>query len=104
MGKYLMTYRGGTMAETEEQRQEEMAAWGRWFEEIGDRVVDGGNPIGASASVGDGGSVSEGAPSGLSGYSLFSAGSLEEAAALAKGCPILRHGGSVDVYETIDMS
>ena len=33
----------------------------------------------------------------------MSAESLEDAAALAKGCPILAGGGSVEIYEAIEM-
>jgi hypothetical protein len=61
-------------------------------------VVDGGNPFGASASVGGGE-----AASGLTGYSILEADSLEAATDLAAGCPVLSSGGSVDVYEAIPM-
>ena len=71
-----------------------MAAWAR-------RWSDPGNPFGPSATVGNGGSVSDGAPSGLTGYSVLSADSLSAASELAKGCPVLASGGSVQVYETL---
>ena len=43
------------------------------------------------------------ASAGLGGYSVVSADNLSEAAAVAKGCPILAAGGSVEVYETVEM-
>ena len=64
---------------------------------MGDHVVDTGKPFGASAGV-NGGSTS-----GLSGYSVVSAASLDEAAEQAKGCPIFAGGGGVEVYEAIEM-
>jgi hypothetical protein len=100
MGKYLLAYTGGGMAQTEEERQAAMAAWGQWFGKLGPAVVDVGNPVGASASVSAGGADGA-APSGLSGYSVISAESLDAATALVKDCPILSGGGKVDVYETI---
>lgn len=103
MGNYLFAYRGGQMAESEEEQQAAMAKWGAWFGQLGDAVVDGGNPFAGSASVSDGGSTSEGAGSGLTGYSVVKAGDLGAATELAKGCPVLETGGSVDVYETIQV-
>ncbi len=99
MGNYLFAYRGGGMADTDEARQAVMAAWGAWFGELGEAIVDPGNPFGPSTSVGSGGA--DGAA--LTGYSVIKSDSLDAAAALAKGCPVLSGGGSVDVYETIEV-
>ena len=55
MATYLLAYRGGGMAETDEEREKAMAAWGAWFGGLGPAIVDAGNPFGASASVGNGG-------------------------------------------------
>jgi hypothetical protein len=101
MGNYLFAYRGGSMAETQEERDAAMAAWGAWFGRLGNAVVDPGNPFAASASVGSDGTVSDGAGSGLGGYSVVQADSLAAASELAKGSPVLAGGGSVDVYETL---
>ena len=101
MGNYLFAYRGGRMAETDEERQAAMAAWGAWFGELGEAVVDAGAPLAGSASVSSGGGVADGAGSGLAGYSVVAAGDLAAATDLAKGCPVLTDGGTVDVYETI---
>ena len=97
MGKYLFAYKGGGMPQTEEEQQRVMAAWTAWFGTLGDSVIEIGNPFGASAAV-NGGSTS-----GLTGYSVVSADSLDDAVAKAGGCPILADGGGVEVYETIAM-
>ena len=39
----------------------------------------------------------------LSGYSLVQADSIDAAVEMAKGCPILASGGSVEVCQAIDM-
>jgi hypothetical protein len=101
MSNYVLAYRGGGMAQTESEQQAAMAAWGAWFGKLGDAVVDGGNPFAASNSVSSDGSVSSGAPSDLTGYSVIKADSLAAATDLAKGCPVLASGGTVDVYETV---
>jgi hypothetical protein len=99
MANYLMAYRGGGMAETDAEREAVMAAWGAWFGSLGAAIIDPGNPFAGSASVQSNGTVGD-SGSGLSGYSVFQADSLAAATELAKGCPVLEHGGSVDVYET----
>ncbi|MFI4977229.1 MAG: hypothetical protein ACHQC8_00905 [Solirubrobacterales bacterium] len=99
MANYLLAYKGGSMAQTDAEREEAMKRWGGWFGSLGQAVVDAGNPFGPSTSVaqnGDGGASSE-----LSGYSILTAGSLADAAQLAKDCPVIAAGGSVDIYETI---
>ena len=101
MAKYLFAYKGGGMAQTDAEREAAMAAWGGWFGTLGAAIVDAGNPFGPSASVTNGGSVSDGAPSQLTGYTVVTADSLPQASELAKGCPVLAQGGTVDVYETI---
>jgi hypothetical protein len=98
VGKYVLVYQGGAMAENEEAQQAAMAAWGAWFGSLGPAIVDGGAPFGASAAVGGGGSRS-----GLTGYSILEAADLNAAVKMGEGCPIIADGGSVDVYEAIDV-
>lgn len=102
MGTFALIYSGGSMAQTPEQQQAVMQAWTEWFGTLGDAVVEVGNPFGESASVsGDG--VARPGVLGASGYSVVRAGSLDEAAGFAKGCPIIADGGAVDVYAAIEM-
>jgi len=102
MGKYVFAYKGGGMAATEEEQAQAMQAWQAWMGELGDSLVDVGNPFAASTAVTGGGSNGT-ASSGLTGYSIVSASSLDDSAAKTRGCPIFASGGSVDVYETLQM-
>ncbi|MFN0284031.1 MAG: YciI family protein [Kineosporiaceae bacterium] len=103
MTNFLLAYTGGSdMSEaTPEQQQAVMAAWGAWFGSLGAGVVDGGNPFGASTSIAPDGSTGGPSRAGLTGYSILAADSMESAAALAKGCPLLDAGGSIEVYEVV---
>ena len=104
MAKYVFAYRGGAgMAATPEEQQKAMQVWMSWFGSLGDAVVDPGNPFGPSSSVASDGSVARNGASSLSGYSIITADNLEQAAGLAKDCPVLEGGGAVDVYEAIAM-
>ncbi len=102
MGKFVLAYRGGAMAPTEAEQQASMAKWMAWFGDLGSAVTDMGNPFTASVAVtADGGRADTSA--GLGGYSIVTASNLEAAADLAKGCPVLDGGGSVEVYEAQEM-
>jgi hypothetical protein len=103
MANYLLAYKGGSMAETDAEREAVMAAWGAWFGGLGGAVVDPGNPFGPSKAVAGDGTVSDGGPAGLTGYSVLTADSLDAATELAKGCPVLANGGTVEVYETFEV-
>ena len=101
MADYLLAYTGGAgMASTEAEREAAMARWGQWFQGLGSAVVNPGNPFGASTSVGGSG-ANGAAKSGLSGFSIVAAENLDAASKLARDCPVIESGGSVDVYEAI---
>ena len=104
MTKYVFAYSGGKgVAIDEAERNAQYAQWGQWFTELGSAVVDGGAATGTAKTVGPGGLVSDGGSRGLTGYTVVSADSLDSAVELAKGCPVLEIGGTVDVYEAIAM-
>ncbi len=104
MADYVLLYTGGSMPETEAEQAKVMQAWTDWYGQIGAGLKDGGNPFAPAAkTVGGNGSVSDGAPGPLhTGYTIVTADSLEAATTIAKGSPVLKAGGSVTVYETID--
>ena len=101
MTTYLFSYHGGSGMTSGEELERVMAAWGAWFGSLGAAVADPGNPGGATRVVASDGSVTDGGPASPSGYSLITAGSLDEAVAAAKGCPVLAAGGMVEVTEII---
>jgi hypothetical protein len=104
MAKYLFVYHGGENPETEEEIAEVLDAWGNWLGSMGAAVIDGGNPVGMSATVNPDGSVTDnGGVNPATGYGLFEAADQADAIARAKGCPILEAGGSVELAECIDM-
>jgi len=102
MTDFVLLYKGGSMAETDEERAAVMDAWTSWFGELGSAIKDGGNPFTQTARhVRSDGSIGDVAASGIAtGYSIVQADSIDGATALAKGCPVLTSGGEIEVYET----
>lgn len=104
MTKYVFSYHGTSEMPTDQTAIDEvMAAWGAWFGSLGDAIVDGGNPFGASKTVASDGSVSDSNSAQLSGYSIVNAESLDAAVAMAQGCPVLGGDSSITVSEVIEM-
>lgn len=103
MPKFMFIYHGGKAPESPEEGARVMAAWTSWLQGMGAAVVDGGNPAGKSMTVTDAGVTEDGGANPVSGYSLITAATQAEAVEMAKGCPILSDGGSVEVAEAMEM-
>jgi len=101
MANYLLTYYGGGMPESPEEGAKVMQAWTAWFGQLGDAVVDGGNPTSQSRAISPDGSVMD-ATMAPTGYSIIKADTLDAAVALSKGCPVLAGGASIVVSETFE--
>jgi hypothetical protein len=102
MPNYMLAYHGGKMPDTPEEGAAQMEKWGAWFASMGSAVVDGGNPVGMSKTVGVSGVEDNGGANPLSGYSIIKADNIDGATKLAAGCPVVEHG-TVEVAEIIPM-
>jgi hypothetical protein len=100
MGKYVYIYYAGK----DSAEAGSMEAWNAWFGTLGDKLVDGGNPFkDGGKAVHQGGVMDVQGPE-ATGYTIVSAGSMDEATELAKGCPLMASkDGAVGVYEALPM-
>lgn len=104
MPKFMFIYHGGGRPETQEEGERVMAAWMKWMADMGDALVDGGNPAGMSKTVTASGIEDNGGANPVSGYSLVNAPDMAAACEMAKGCPILEGGsGTIEVAEAMEM-
>ena len=102
MADFIYVYHGGKRPETEEEGAREMARWEAWFKDMGDAVVNPGNPVGMSKTVSATGVADNGGANPVSGFTIVRADGIDAAVAMAKACPIL-NGGSVEVAEIMQM-
>ena len=105
MANYVLLYNGGGMAPTAEAQADIMKDWGGWAGELGSNLVDMGLPFsGKVKNVTLDGKVHEG-PIGSqsSGYSIIKADDIDSAVKIAKGCPVLQGGASIQVVETFSV-
>jgi hypothetical protein len=102
MAKFVLMYHGGESPE--QPSPEVMDRWMKWFGDLGDAVVDMGSPFSASATINSAGEPSPGTGADpATGYTVIEAANLHDAVVLAKGCPGLGEGGSVELYEAQQM-
>ncbi len=96
MSKFVFVYHGEW-----EPTREAMDAWMSWFSEIGDNIVDSGNPFGPGREVTPTGrrDLPMGADA-ASGYTIVNADSMDAAEKLLENCPIVT---SVRIYEAMPM-
>jgi hypothetical protein len=102
MPTFLVTYHGGGgPPASPEAREQMMAAFQAWAASVGDNLIDPGTPLGPSKVVTSGG-VTDGAATGrLGGYTVITAGSLDDAVKLVEDHPFVGRGGALQVSEAV---
>ena len=76
-------------------------AWMDWFAEIGDHIVDSGNPFKMGREVTKTGSRDLPLePKSIAGYCIVNAESIDDAEKLLENCPIIH---AVRIYEAASM-
>ncbi len=103
MSNYVFAYHGGKKPESPEEGAKHMAKWKAWIGGLGDAVVNPGTPLGKSKTVSSGGVSDDGGPNPLLGFSIVKADSMDAALEMAKGCPLLELGGTLEVAEVMEM-
>jgi hypothetical protein len=99
MGKYVYIYYAGKDTDAGDN-----AAWMTWFGELGDKLVDGGNPFNEGGQAVHQGGVMAVTDKPVTGYSIINAESMDAAVELTKGCPLVdSKDGAVCVYEALPM-
>ncbi len=97
MAKFMYLYSGGTYPETPEAAKQVMDAWMKWMGGLGDKLLDGGSPLGEKKFVGGA------KDSKVNGFNVVEADSLDGAAALTKDHPHLAAGGAIEIATFVDM-
>jgi len=95
MKKYMCLHYG-----FETPTPEIMQAWGEWFEAVADKTIDPGNHFAGGREISrDGTRDLPLAADSITGYTILSAESLDEAERLAQANPFI---SSIRVYEMAD--
>ena len=109
MKDFLLVFRNdekGLPQGSPEEMQARMKKWMDWMGNFAaqNKLIDRGNRLHADGKIVNPGNVITDGPyievkELIGGYTLIRAESLDEAAEMAKNCPILEFGGNVEVRE-----
>ncbi len=80
-----------------------MAKWRAWIGGLGDAAANPGTPLGKSKTVSSAGVSDDGGSNPMQGFSIVKADSMDAALEMAKGCPTLELGGTIEVAEAMEM-
>ncbi len=103
MAQYIMTYLGGDQPSSTEEGKQHFAKYKEWLVSLGDSAVSPANPLKDTRTVNSDGTVTTGGTTSMSGYTVIEADSMEAALEIAKACPFLDIGGSLEVSELMQM-
>ncbi|HET6993265.1 MAG TPA: YciI family protein [Bacteroidia bacterium] len=114
MKEFLLVFRrdsvNNDMKLSAEQMQAMMKPWQDWMGSLAaqNKLVSSGNRLDSDGRVVKPNNVITNGPyveikEAIGGYIMIRANSLDEAAELSKGCPILQVGGTVEVRTVVPM-
>ena len=103
MPQYVITYLGGDQPSNPEEGKQHMANYMAWLSSLGDSAISPANPLKGTSTVNPDGTVTTGSTIAMSGFTIIEAESMEAALSVAKSCPFLDIGGSLEVSELMQM-
>ena len=103
MTQYVIVYLGGDHPSDPEEGRQHFSKYMDWLSALGEAAVSPANPLKDTSTVTPDGTVATGGTSTMSGYTIIEADSMEAALEVAKGCPFLDIGGSLEVSELVQM-
>lgn len=103
MPQYCIAYLGGDKPSSPEEGEKHFSKYMDWLSSLGDSAVSPANPLKNTSTVNSDGSVTSGGQTSMSGFTIIEADSTESALSVAKSCPFLEIGGSLEVSELMQM-
>ncbi len=104
MAQYIIFYLGGDQPSSPEEGRQHFAKYKQWLDSLGDSVISPMNPIKDTSTVNSDGTVTTGSATTMSGYTIIEAETIDAVLEMAKVCPFLDIGGSLEVSELVQMS
>ena len=103
MAQYIITYLGGDQPSSPKEGKQHFTKYKEWLSSLGYSAVSPANPFKNTKTVNSDGTVTTGSTTTMSGYTIIEADSMESALSIAKACPFLDIGGSLEVSELVEM-
>ncbi len=103
MPQYMITYLGGEQPSSPEEGKQHMSKYMAWLSSLGESAISPANPLKGTNTVNPDGTVTTGSTTTMSGYTVIEVESMDAALLIAKACPFLDVGGSLEVSELMQM-
>ena len=103
MARYVIVYLGGDKPASPEDGKKHFAKYQEWLASLGASAVSPMNPLKNTNAIASDGSITEGSTIKMSGYTIIEANGAEAALQMAKTCPFLDIGGTIEVSELMQM-
>ena len=103
MPQYVIVYLGGDQPSSPEEGKQHFAKYMEWLNSLGDAAVSPANPLKDTNTVNSDGSITDSGTSTMSGFTILEVDSMDAALSIAKKCPFLDVGGSLEVSELMQM-
>ena len=103
MPQYVIVYLGGDQPSSPEEGKQHFAKYMEWLNSLGDSAVSPANPLKDTNTVNSDGSITDSGTSTMSGFTILEVDSMDAALSIAKKCPFLDVGGSLEVSELMQM-
>jgi hypothetical protein len=103
MPQFIIVYLGGNQPSSPEEGQKHFSKYMDWLSSLGDAVMSPANALKDTCTVNPDGAVTSGGTTTMSGYTIIETDSMEAALTMARGCPFLEIGGSLEVSELMEM-
>ena len=104
MAQYVITYLGGNQPSSPEEGKQHFEKYKQWLSSLGEQIVSPANPLKNTCTIHPDGAVTAGGTTSMSGYTIIEADSMDSAQAMAKACPFLDLGGSLELSELVQMN
>ncbi len=103
MPQFIIAYLGKPDPMSTEDSKQHLIKYSDWLTSLGVTVISPANPIKNTKTITSDGIVLNKSTSTMSGFTLIETESNELALSIAKTCPFLDLGGSIEVSELINM-
>ena len=103
MPQYVITYLGDNQPSSPEEGKQNMAKYMKWLSSLGENAISPMNPFKDTHTVNPDGTAAAGTTTKMSGFTIIKAESMDAALSIAKSCPFLEIGGSLEVSELMQM-
>lgn len=103
MAHYLMSYIGGEHPTSPDEQKKHFDSYTRWLSSINEKILVPMMPLKDTVTINPDSTISEGTTTAMSGYTILNVETMQEALDIAKACPFLEIGGTLEVSELMQM-